>query len=133
MNVAHELRPKAGWRVTKNRLTTVVLALCVVVVVIPLVAVIVSVISRGASVAFASFPAFFTHEVPLVSRRAGPGMGQVDFGPILRAVVESGYDGWISVEVFDFSPGAEETARQSIACLRRALAAAEVVPTPEGG
>ena len=49
----------------------------------------------------------------------GPGMGDVDFGPIMAALVESGYDRWVSVEVFDFSPGAEETARQSIACLDR--------------
>jgi sugar phosphate isomerase/epimerase len=54
----------------------------------------------------------------------GPGMGKVDFGPILKALVASGYDRWVSVEVFDFSPGAEETARQSIACLRRALSEA---------
>jgi sugar phosphate isomerase/epimerase len=51
----------------------------------------------------------------------GPGMGNVDFGPIMKALVASGYDRWVSVEVFDFTPGAEETARQSIACLRRAL------------
>lgn len=54
----------------------------------------------------------------------GPGMGDVDFGPILEALVASGYDRWVSVEVFDFSPGAEETARRSIACLREDLAAA---------
>jgi sugar phosphate isomerase/epimerase len=51
----------------------------------------------------------------------GPGMGAVDFGPILKALVESGYDRWVSVEVFDFSHGAEETAQQSIACLRTFL------------
>ena len=51
----------------------------------------------------------------------GPGMGDVDFGPIMQALVASGYDRWVSVEVFDFSPGAEETARQSIACLKQAL------------
>ena len=44
-------------------------------------------------------------------------MGDVDFGPILRALVASGYDRWVSVEVFDYSPGAEETARRaSSAC-----------------
>jgi sugar phosphate isomerase/epimerase len=48
----------------------------------------------------------------------GPGMGQVDFGPILKALVAAGYDRWVSVEVFDYSAGAEETARQSIKCLR---------------
>jgi sugar phosphate isomerase/epimerase len=54
----------------------------------------------------------------------GPGMGDVEFGPIIRALVESAYDRWASVEVFDFSPGAEETARQSIDCLKTALAGA---------
>ena len=54
----------------------------------------------------------------------GPGMGDVDFGPILKALVASGYDRWVSIEVFDFSPGAQETARQGIACLKRELAAA---------
>jgi sugar phosphate isomerase/epimerase len=54
----------------------------------------------------------------------GPGMGDVDFKPIMKALVESGYDRWVSVEVFDFSPGAEETALTSAATLRAALAAA---------
>ena len=50
----------------------------------------------------------------------GPGMGQLTSGPSCGA--DSGYNGWVSVEVFDFSPGAEETARQSIVCLRAAFA-----------
>lgn len=54
----------------------------------------------------------------------GPGMGDVDFGPILRALVESGYDRRVSVEAFDFSPGAEETARRSLECLKAAYQAA---------
>ena len=49
----------------------------------------------------------------------GPGMGAVDFAPILKALVDSGYDRWVSVEVFDYSPGAVETARTSIECLQR--------------
>jgi sugar phosphate isomerase/epimerase len=51
----------------------------------------------------------------------GPGMGDVDFGPIISALVQTGYSGWISVEVFDFSPGAEATARESFTCLRGLL------------
>ena len=48
----------------------------------------------------------------------GPGMGDVDFGPILKALVKSGYDRWVSVEVFDYSPGAKETAARSYECLK---------------
>jgi len=58
--------------------------------------------------------------------RKGPGMGEVDFRPILKALVDSGYDRWVSVEVFDYSPGAVETSRQSIATLRQALREAMV-------
>jgi sugar phosphate isomerase/epimerase len=54
----------------------------------------------------------------------GPGMGDVDFGTIMTALVDAQYDRWVSVEVFDFSAGAEETARRSIQCLRASLESA---------
>jgi len=52
----------------------------------------------------------------------GPGMGDVAFGPIVQALEASGYPGYLSVEVFDFTPGAENTARISLETLKRASA-----------
>lgn len=49
----------------------------------------------------------------------GPGFGKTDFRPIAKAVRETGYDGIVSVEVFDFVEGPEIIATQSLACLRQ--------------
>lgn len=49
----------------------------------------------------------------------GPGMGEVDHRPILRALKEIDYRGYVSVEVFDYRPGAELIARQSLNYLNR--------------
>jgi sugar phosphate isomerase/epimerase len=55
------------------------------------------------------------------ANRRGPGMGNIDFVPILKTLKEVGYDGWVSVEVFDYEPGIEALARDSARYLKKCL------------
>ena len=47
-----------------------------------------------------------------------PGTGAYDFAEPLRALEQIGYDGWISLEVFQFEPSGEAIARDSAKFLR---------------
>jgi sugar phosphate isomerase/epimerase len=51
--------------------------------------------------------------------RQGPGFGKLDFVPIMRALAEIDYRGWVSVEPLDYTPGVERLARESIRYLRK--------------
>ncbi|MGD8786946.1 MAG: sugar phosphate isomerase/epimerase family protein [Phycisphaerales bacterium] len=48
----------------------------------------------------------------------GPGMGDVDYGPIAEAINDIGWGKWLSVEVFKYDPDPETIARKSIEYLR---------------
>jgi len=47
------------------------------------------------------------------------GAGGYNFKPLLRKLMERGYSGWVSLEAFDFSFGAEDIARESLRHLER--------------
>lgn len=63
--------------------------------------------------------------------RQGPGFGALDFIPIFRALREIDYRGWVSVEVFDYSPGPRRLAEESLAYMKRCLAALDA-PSASG-
>jgi phosphate transport system permease protein len=77
------LGARFSWRAAKNAIATCVLAAAVIVVAVPLAFVVASVLSKGAHVAFSSFPNFFTKEIPVISRRPGGGMGPAIMGTLL--------------------------------------------------
>lgn len=53
--------------------------------------------------------------------RLGPGFGDLDFIPIFESLLEIRYQGWVSVEVFDYTPGVERLARESMEYMQASL------------
>jgi sugar phosphate isomerase/epimerase len=48
--------------------------------------------------------------------------GGYDFRPVLQVAGNRRFDGWVSMEVFDFSPGADKIINESLAYLRDQIA-----------
>ena len=53
--------------------------------------------------------------------RRGPGFGDADFVPIFQALRDAGYNRWVSVEVFDYTPDPETIARRSLQYMQQCL------------
>jgi phosphate transport system permease protein len=83
VSVPIDLGAKRSWRSAKSALMTGLMFAALAAVAAPLIAVIGSVLARGAAVAFKDFPDFFIREIPVVARRAGPGMGPAIVGTLL--------------------------------------------------
>lgn len=68
-----------------------------------------------------SFP-HFAHFHANDKNLKGPGFGDVDFKPIAAALKQVGYNGYVSVEVFNFDEGPEVIATKSLEYLQATFA-----------
>ena len=55
------------------------------------------------------------------ANRRGPGFGDTDFSTVMPALHEIGYEGYVSVEVFDYTPDPETIAKKSLMTLKNSL------------
>ncbi len=54
-----------------------------------------------------------------------PGQGAIDFGATLRAIAETGYDGWLTVELYPYAEAPDAAATEAREFLLRELAVVE--------
>ena len=78
-----DLRPKRSWRTVKSNVMAGLMVAAFAVITLPLVAILYALVVRGGPSVLHAFPSFFTSEIPVVSRRVGPGMGPAILGTLL--------------------------------------------------
>lgn len=84
MLTADDLAPRRSRRTVVNGAMTALMALSVVAILVPLGAVIWTVVTKGASQLSWSF---LTHDIPIVTRQKGPGIGPAIVGTVLITTV----------------------------------------------
>jgi phosphate transport system permease protein len=82
-----DLARQRNWRSTKSALMICLMGLAFVVVLIPLVLLIITVVSKGAGVIGDDFAGWFTKDIPKQERRAGGGMSAAVVGTIVITLV----------------------------------------------
>ncbi|MEI8240838.1 MAG: phosphate ABC transporter permease PstA [Actinomycetota bacterium] len=82
-HLAIDLRTKRSWRSIKSHVMVSLMFLAFIVILIPLIAVIGTVVSKGAGIVFRDFPAWFTKGIPGRTRVVGPGMGPAIIGTLV--------------------------------------------------
>jgi len=80
---AGDLHAKRSWRSVKSHVMIGMMFVAFLVILIPLIAVIGTVVSKGAGIVFRDFPSWFTKRIPVRSRAKGPGMGPAIVGTLI--------------------------------------------------
>ena len=77
--------------------------------------------SEGASLQslISEFAPIIAHVHANDANRRGPGFGDTDFVPIISALKNIDYKGYVSVEVFDYTPDPVTISRESLAYLKQ--------------
>ena len=79
------------------------------------------------------FAPYLAHVHANDANRRGPGYGDTDFVPVLAALTEIAFDGFVSVEVFDDFPDPLTVAKESYLYLKRCLTEAQQRPEVSHG
>lgn len=69
--------------------------------------------------------ALLTHFHANDTNSQGPGFGTIEFVPVFQALRDIDYRGWVSVEIFDYTPGPERLARESMSYMKKCVAQVE--------
>jgi phosphate transport system permease protein len=84
-----DLAPRRSWRNTKSSLMSALMGLAFLIIFVPIVTLVFTVVSKGAGIVFADFPAWFTERIPVRGREVGPGMGPAIIGTLLITLTAS--------------------------------------------
>ncbi len=71
------------------------------------------------------FAPYIAHVHANDANRRGPGFGTTDYRPLFAALYAATYTGYVSVEVFDYTPDPFTIARESLAYMKRCETAEE--------